>query len=66
MLDSVNRRTDALTDGRRLESHSINSPCTRRSEIYWCYYPMSFMKGGRLTLDLEQYFKIYLFSLHVQ
>ena len=26
----------------------------------------SFMKGDRLTLDLGQYFKIYIFSLHVQ
>ena len=43
MFESVNRRTDTLTDGRRLESHPINSPCepsvelkcgTRRSEIY--------------------------------
>ena len=24
MFESVNRRTDALTDGRRLESHPIN------------------------------------------
>ena len=64
MFESVNMRTDALKDGRRLESHPINSPCepssvelkcgTRRSEIYWCDYLMSFMKGGRLTLNLEQ------------
>ena len=33
------------------------------SEIYWCDKLMSFMKGDRLTLDLEQYFKIYLFYL---
>ena len=36
------------------------------SEIYWCDYLMSFMKGDRLTLDLGQYFKIYFFSLHLQ
>ena len=30
--------------------------------IYWCdHLNMSFMIGDRLTLDLEQYFKIYLF-----
>ena len=34
--------------------------------MYWCDYLMSFMKGDRLTLDLEQYFKTYVFSLHVQ
>ena len=28
----------------------------------WCDQRMSFMTGDRLTLDLEQYFKIYLFS----
>ena len=27
MFESVNRHTDALKDGRRLESHPINSPC---------------------------------------
>ena len=27
------------------------------SEIYLCDYLMSFMKGDRLTLDLEYYFK---------
>ena len=31
------------------------------SEIYSCDYLMSFMKRDGLTLDLEQYFKIYLF-----
>ena len=27
MFESVNRRTDALMDGRRLESHPSNSLC---------------------------------------
>ena len=69
MFASVNRRTDALTDGHRLDSHPITVELkfrTRRSEIYRCDYLMSFMKGDRLTLELEQYFKMYLFSLHVQ
>ena len=27
MFESVNRRTDTLTDGRRLETHPSNLPC---------------------------------------
>ena len=60
MFESVNSRTDALTGGRHHESHPISSPC--EPSAYWRYYLMSFMKGDRLTLDLEHYFKIYLFS----
>ena len=34
---------------------------TRGSEIYWCDYIMSFMKGDRLTLDLGQYIRFTVF-----
>ena len=33
MFESVNRRTDALTDGRPLKSHPINSPCEPLAQL---------------------------------
>ena len=33
MFESVNRRMDALTDRRRLESHPTNSPCEPSAQL---------------------------------
>ena len=41
MFESGNRRTDALTDGRRLEPHPINLPCEPSAQL-----SQSVVQGG--------------------